>query len=93
MLSMAAAATIGTADEMTVNLNGASTTSGSTITAQGIEKFNVNATGTASGSLTTGAVTLTSASLKDVVITGTAASVLTANLRWCNYCCCWLGNW
>jgi hypothetical protein len=80
VLGMSAASTVGTADEMTVNLNGASTTSGSTLTAQGIEKFNVNATGTASGSATTGAVTLLSAVLKDVVITGTAASTLNANL-------------
>jgi hypothetical protein len=79
-VTMGAAATIGIADEMTVNLNGASTTSGSTITAQGIEKFNVNATGTASGSLTTGTVTLVSTALKDVAITGTAASALSVDL-------------
>ena len=79
-LTIAGAAVIGTGDEMTVNLNGASTTSGSVLSAQGIEKFNVNASGTASGSSTTGAVTLTSSTLKDVVITGTAASVLGVNL-------------
>lgn len=77
--TMAAAAVIGTADEMTVNLNGASTTSASNITAEGIEKFNVNATGTASGAATR-PVTLTSATLKDVAITGTAASALSVNL-------------
>ena len=79
-VTLAAAAAIGTADEMTVNLSGASTASGSIITALGVEKFNVNATGTASGSLTTGVVTLNSTTLKDVVITGTAASALALDL-------------
>jgi hypothetical protein len=77
--TIGAAATVGTADEMTVTLNGASTVSASTITAEGIEKFNVNATGTASGALTK-SITLQSATLKDVAITGTAASALTVNL-------------
>jgi len=76
-----ASGTSGTDDEMTINLNGVSSTSASTISAQGIEKFNVNASGTASGSLALGnTVTLTSATLKDVVITGDAASTLAVDL-------------
>jgi hypothetical protein len=78
-VTMAAAATVGTADEMTINLNGASATSASNITAQGIEKFNVNASGTASGALTR-PVTLTSSALKEVVITGDAGTAISANL-------------
>jgi Ca2+-binding RTX toxin-like protein len=64
---------------MTINLNGASATSASNITAQGIEKFNVNASGTASGALTR-PVTLTSSALKEVVITGDAGTAISANL-------------
>jgi hypothetical protein len=78
-VGMTAATTVGTADEMTINLNGASGTAGSTITAQGIEKFTVNASGTASGALTR-PVTLTSANTTDVTITGDAASAIAANL-------------
>jgi hypothetical protein len=78
-VTMAAAATVGLSDEMTVNLNGASITGASNVTAQGIEKFNVNASGTASGAVTR-PVTLTSSALKDVVITGDAGSALSVDL-------------
>jgi hypothetical protein len=49
------------------------------LTAAGIEKFNVNASGTASGGAVR-QVSLASTTLKDVVITGDAASGLLANL-------------
>jgi hypothetical protein len=78
-VAMAATATVGTADEITVSLNGAAVTAASSLTAQGIEKFNVNASGTASGGATR-QVTLVSSTATDVVITGDAASGLLVNL-------------
>ena len=77
-----AATTVGTADEMTVALNGAGTAAGiglTSVNAQGIEKFNVVASGADSGTATR-SVSLVSTSLKDVAITGSAASNLTVNL-------------
>lgn len=79
----AAATDVGTADEMTVALNGAGTAAGpglTTVTAGGIEKFNVVASGTASGTATR-SINLVSTSLKDVAITGDAASNITVNLN------------
>ena len=73
-VGMTAATTVGTADEMTVALNGVATSGSVSVNAQGIEKFNVIASGTASGSATTG-VSLVSTTLKDVAITGTARNI------------------
>jgi hypothetical protein len=80
-VGIAAAAVVGTDNEITLNLTGAAATAANSVTVQGIEKINVNASGTASGSLAAGnTVTLTSATLKEVVITGDAASTLAFNL-------------
>jgi len=70
---------IGTADSATIALNGAAATSSNTITMDGIETFNVVASGVASGSATR-STTLDSDSLHTITITGDAASSITADL-------------
>ena len=71
--------TVGTADAMTINLNGNATGAAETITANGIETFNVNSTGSASGSATR-PITLTSNTLNKVVVTGSASLTGTTTL-------------
>jgi len=78
-VTVAAAATVGTADSATIALNGAAATSSNTVTMNGIETFNVVASGTASGSATR-STTLSSDSLHTITITGDAASSITADL-------------
>jgi len=73
-----AATVVGTADAMTVALNAAALTSGATLTANGIETFNVLAS-TASGTATN-SQTLVSTSARTVTITGDATTNLTVNL-------------
>ena len=71
--------TSGAADAMSIALNGNSTTTAQTITANGIETFNVSSTGTASGS-STRPVTLASTSLQKLNVTGNAGVTATATL-------------
>jgi len=78
-VTVAAAKTVGTADSATIALNGAAATSSNTVTMNGIETFNVVASGSASGSATR-STTLSSDSLHTIVITGDAASSITADL-------------
>jgi hypothetical protein len=78
-VTVAAAATVGTADSATIALNGAAATSSNTVTMNGIETFNVVASGAASGSATR-STTLASDSLHTITITGDAASSITADL-------------
>jgi len=73
------ATTAGTADSMSISLNGNSTTTAQTITANAIETFNVASSGTASGA-STRAVTLASTTLKNINVTGNAGVTAVATL-------------
>ena len=78
-VGFASAATVaGTADAMTVALNAASVTSSANLTANGIETFNVIASGN-SGSATN-SQTLTSSTARSVATTGDASTNITVNL-------------
>ena len=80
-IGMSTAATVGAADAMTVNLNGAASTANATLVANGIETFNVAANGSASGALLLGrSVVLTSDKVSTVNISGSAASSLSVAL-------------
>jgi len=74
-----AATRVGLSDSATIALTGASLTSASTVTMNGIETFNVAASGAASGSSTL-STTLASDTLKTVAISGDASSNITVNL-------------
>ena len=74
-----AATTVGTADSTTIALNGAALTSSNTVTMNGIETFNVVASGTASGTAAR-STTLVSDSLHTVTITGDAGSHIAVDL-------------
>jgi len=74
-----AATRVGLSDSATIALTGASLTSASTVTMDGIETFNVAASGAASGSSTL-STTLASDTLKTVAISGDASSNITVNL-------------
>jgi hypothetical protein len=78
-VGFASAATVAsTADAMTVALNAASVTGSANLTADGIETFNVIASGV-SGSATQ-SQTLTSSSARSVATTGDASTNITVNL-------------
>ena len=80
-IGVAATATAGNEDAMSVTLSGASTATASAITANGIEIFNVTAEGSTSGSLLTGkTVSLVSDALREVNIEGAASAALNVNL-------------
>ena len=78
-VAFASAVTAGTADAITVNINGVGA---SVITANGFETINVASSGSASGgtSSASNATQLASTSLTTLNVTGTAAAKLTANL-------------
>jgi len=78
-VAFASAVTAGTADAITVNVNGVGA---STIRADGFEVINVASTGSASGgtSSSSNATTIASTTLTTLNVTGTAAAKLTANL-------------
>jgi len=67
----------GTADSVSLTLNGAATTASNTVTYNGPETINVIATGATSGS-STKTVTITDADLETINLTGTANVNLTA---------------
>jgi hypothetical protein len=73
------ATTAGTADSMSISLNGNSTTTAQTITANGIETFNVASSGTASGA-SIRPVTLASTTLQNINVTGNAGVTAVATL-------------
>ncbi len=75
-----ASGTTGTADEMSLTINGAGTSAGSTVTANGIETINLTSTGAASGNATNATrVTVASDALDKLVVTGEANARLTVN--------------
>lgn len=75
-----ASGTTGTADEMSLTINGAGTSAGSTVTANGIETINLTSTGAASGNSTNSTrVTVASDALDKLVVTGEANARLTVN--------------
>ena len=75
-----ASGTSGTADAMSVVLNGAGVSRSNTLTANGIETMNVTSTGSASGNSTNSTrVTLASDALDVVNVTGAANARLTVN--------------
>jgi len=78
-VAFASAVTSGTADAITVNINGVGT---SVITANGFETINVASSGSASGgsSSSVNGTTIASTSLSTLNVTGTAAAKLVANL-------------
>ena len=73
------ATTAGTADSMSISLNGNSTTTAQTITANAIETFNVASSGTASGA-STRPITLVSTTLQNLNVTGNAGVTAVATL-------------
>lgn len=76
-----AAKALGPADSSSITLNGVGTSaSGTTITSDGVETFNVTLTGAASGSATYGNVTLASTELETVTVTGDVGARLTVDL-------------
>ena len=78
-VGFASAVTAGTADAITVNINGVGT---SLITANGFETINVASSGSASGgsSSSVNGTTVASTTLTTLNVTGTAAAKLVANL-------------
>jgi Ca2+-binding RTX toxin-like protein len=75
-----ASGTTGTADEMALTINGAATSAGSTVTANGIEIINLTSTGAASGNATNATrVTVASDALDKLVVSGEANARLTVN--------------
>jgi len=72
----AAAAVVGTADALSLTLNGANTTTSGTLTANGFETVNVNAVGATGSSTTT--LTISDDSLQTLAITGAGASAIVA---------------
>ena len=81
-VGFAAAVTAGAADAITLNLNAANNT-GSTATVVGLAGFetvNVVSSGSASGATTNSGVTIESAALTTLNVTGTVAAKLVANL-------------
>jgi hypothetical protein len=75
-----ASGTTGTADEMSLTINGSGTSAGSTVTANGIETVNLTSTGAASGNSTNSTrVTVASDALDKLVVTGEANARLTVN--------------
>ena len=78
-VNITAATTVGLSDSATIALNGSAMTSSNTVTMNGIETFNVVASGTASGSATK-STTLASDRLHTITITGDASSSITATL-------------
>jgi Ca2+-binding RTX toxin-like protein len=83
-VTFAAAVTAGTADAITVNLNGANSSGGGTsiVSVAGFETVNVTSSGSASGASTTGntGVTIDSTTLTTLNVTGSTAAKLVANL-------------
>jgi len=76
-----AAKALGPSDSSNITLNGVGTSaSGTTITSDGVETFNVTLTGAASGSATYGNVTLASTELETVTVTGDVGGRLTVDL-------------
>jgi Ca2+-binding RTX toxin-like protein len=75
-----AATTVGTADAISVTLNGSASTASNTVTVNGVETFNVVATGTPSGSADTRSTTLASNTLTNVAISGSVDSSISVNL-------------
>ena len=83
VVTLDAAAVAGTADALTLNVNGVATNANSTqrVTVDGIETVNVVSSGSATGNAATSAVlTVSSNSLTTLNVTGTAAATLAANL-------------
>ena len=78
-LASAAAAVVGDADSANIALQAAGTSSSITVTNNGIENFNVALSTGASGSSTT-TVTVASDQLESVVLTGSVAAYLVADL-------------
>ena len=81
-VAFAAAVTAGTADAITVNLNGANSSGAavSTVNLAGFETVNVASSGSASGATTNTGVTIDSTTLTTLNVTGSTAAKLTANL-------------
>jgi hypothetical protein len=81
-VAFAAAVTAGTADAITVNLNGANSSGAavSTVNLAGFETVNVASSGSASGAITNMGVTIDSTTLTTLNVTGSTAAKLTANL-------------
>jgi len=78
-VNVSAAKTVGLSDSATIALNGSAVNSSNSVTMNGIETFNVVASGSASGSATK-STTLASNALHTVAITGDAASSITVDL-------------
>jgi hypothetical protein len=82
-VGMAAATVVGTADAMTINLNGVGTTADNTVTVDGIENVTVNATGSVGAILSGGGsfeTTIASTTLRSVTVVGTGQTGLLANM-------------
>jgi len=81
-VAFAAAVTAGTADAITVNLNGANSsgTAVSTVSVAGFETVNVASSGSASGATTNTGVTIDSTTLTTLNVTGSTAAKIVANL-------------
>ncbi len=81
-VGFATAVTSGTADAISVNVNGVNTTGAGAVAvnADGFETVNVASSGSASGATTNSGVTIASNTLTTLNVTGDTAAKLTANL-------------